>query len=130
MNLTEIGMLADKFWLEIPEHFPFAKLDEYIIMPNHVHGIIKIDNTIETLHATSPLSHATSISQGISPKKGSLASVIRSYKSVVTKNAKIINPDFSWQTRFYDHIIRDEKSLNNIRAYIKNNPENWKRLHP
>jgi hypothetical protein len=61
----------------------------------------------------------------ISPKQGSLSSVIRSYKSSVSKQAREIHADFAWQTRFHDHIIRDEESWKNIQEYILNNPARW-----
>jgi len=63
----------------------------------------------------------------ISPKKGTLSTIIRSYKSVVTKNARYIHADFAWQSRFHDHIIRDDKSFHNIATYIRNNPINWQK---
>jgi putative transposase len=53
IKLSEIGYTAYKFWSEIPDHFPFVALDEFIVMPNHLHGIIQIDDQMETLHATS-----------------------------------------------------------------------------
>ena len=61
----------------------------------------------------------------ISPKSGSVSTIIRSYKSVVTKNARKIHAYFGWQSRFHDHIIRNEKSFHTISQYIINNPENW-----
>jgi len=138
MNLSGIGEIADKFWKTIPEHFSFALLDEYVIMPNHMHGIIIINkpysgyNNVETLHATSlhgsnpdPDGNKNGKMTKISPKPGSLSTVIRSYKSAVSKHARQINPDFAWQSRFYDHVIRNNESLNKIRYYIWDNPEKW-----
>jgi len=61
----------------------------------------------------------------ISPKSGTISTIIRSYKSVVSKNAHLIHADFAWQARFHDHIIRDSKSFENIQNYIANNPLNW-----
>ena len=107
-----------------------------------MHAIISIDstNSVETLHATSSIEnesysdanktlHATSLTDDryskISPKQGSLSTVLRSYKSAVSNKAKHFNPNFSWQPRFHDHIIRDVKSLTNIQNYISNNPSNW-----
>ena len=63
----------------------------------------------------------------ISPKPGALSTIIRSYKSVVTKHARKIHVDFAWQSRFHDHIIRNDKSFHNIAAYIGNNPANWQK---
>jgi len=123
MHLTEIGKIAKTYWQEIPIHFPFVILDAFIIMPNHVHGIIIINKTVETLHATS-LPDNESMS-GISPKPGSISTIIRSFKSAVKKYGNINDIDFAWQTRFHDHIIRDEKSFNKIANYIRNNPAKW-----
>ena len=146
MVLSEIGKIADKHWRKIPDHFRYIKLDAFIIMPDHLHGIIIINeklnnNVVETLHATflpsiesdlpsikseflNPVNGKMSL---ISPKTGSLGSIIRSYKSVVSKNIHQINPDFSWQSRFNDHIIRTNRELCQIRKYIIMNPLKWDR---
>jgi len=63
----------------------------------------------------------------ISPKPGSISTIIRSYKSIVTKHARKINPAFAWQPRFYDHIIRNDESYGRIRQYITENPKNWEK---
>ncbi len=127
--LNDIGLLAQKFWAEIPQHFSHVSLDEFVIMPNHIHGIICIDEmpNVETLHATSlQNSNKNAHFQNISPKAYSLSVIIRSFKSAVSKESRKINPDFEWQSRFYDHIIRDARSFENIKNYIINNPSNWK----
>ena len=143
INLSEIGVIADKYWKTIPKHFPFVLLDEYVIMPNHMHGIIIInkpdhsnkrnenyDTNVETLHATSlhrsiPDPDGNEKIAKISPKPGSLSTIIRSYKSNVTKHARQINSDFAWQSRFFDHVIRDNESFTKIRYYIWDNPIKW-----
>jgi REP element-mobilizing transposase RayT len=117
MLLNDLGKMAEDCWLAIPTHFPNVSLDEFIIMPNHIHGIVFIDSApyVETLHATSSIANqrlrATSLQDDryskISPKQGSLSTVLRSYKSAVSNKAKHINPNFAWQPRFHDHIIRD-----------------------
>ena len=123
MILSNVGEKACQYWLEIPVHFPFVELDVFIIMPDHIHGIIAI---VETLRATS-LQTDTNRLSAISPKYGSLSSVIRSYKSALTKWCNMNNITFGWQTRFYDHIIRDDSELNRIRKYICDNPANWQK---
>ena len=138
MQLSEMGHIAHQHWFEIPEHFLFIKLGAFVVMPNHMHGILVIDHSVEslnveTLHATSLPNPATSLPQSqpikneemasISPKRGSLSSVIRSYKSAVSKQAREIHADFAWQTRFHDHIIRDESEY--WKKYILNNPKRW-----
>ena len=136
MILSDLGLIANKCWREIPCHFPFIKLDEFIIMPDHLHGIIiiieKINiDVVQTLHATFvqqiefPNGKNDKMSS-ISPKTGSLGSVIRSYKSAVSNDAHKINYGFAWQPRFYDHIIRTNTELNRIRKYIQKNPEKAK----
>ena len=140
MKLNEIGKVAHKYWSEIPNHFPFVALDEFVVMPNHVHGIIIINKAnVETLHATSLPRQRQQKYRGqnsklskISPQKYSLSSIMRSYKSAISRDAKNINPHFAWQPRYYDHIIRNENELNQIREYIINNPLKWEldRNHP
>lgn len=114
MRLTPVGEIVHRFWSEIPEHFPNIGLDEFVIMPNHMHGIIIIHECVETQHAASL------------PKPGSLSTIIRSYKSAVTRWARRnAYPKFAWQSRFYDHIIRSDESLHEIRSYIRHNPLKW-----
>ncbi len=138
MQLSEIGLLANKFWLEIPQHFPFVKLGGFVVMPNHVHGIIVIDKpdgerTVETkrhclVSTNDPTKHNTkTIGQQRFQNQGknTLSSIVGSYKSVVTKHARKIHADFSWQSRFYDHIIRNDKSFQTITDYIECNVLKW-----
>ena len=139
MKLSHLGVIADIFWHEIPARKPFIKLGEYVIMPNHIHGILIVDDVVETLHATSlqhhqqqfqtnnnipPLKNETMSKK--SPKPNSISTIIRSYKSAVTKHANRLGIANGWQTRFHDHIIRDDASCDRISNYIKNNPANWK----
>ena len=130
MQLSSIGKIADKFWLEIPRHSKYAYLDEYIIMPNHIHGIIVIDNPNNpcrdvACYVPTPNDDLSQIMSELSPKTGSLSAIVRSYKSSVTKWCKQNNYNFTWQPRFYEHIIRHDGSLDNIREYIVNNPLKW-----
>ncbi len=129
--LSPLGETARQFWADIPAHHSGVELDAFVIMPNHVHGIIILPTVpvtvVETLHATSlpPLPPPNAMS-AISPKPGSLSVIVRSYKSAVTRWAGLNGYDaFAWQSRFYDHIIRGEPSLNRIRQYIANNPLKW-----
>jgi len=90
------------FWYELPEHFSFVSLDEFVVMPNHIHGIVIIQSpaAVGTLHATSLQPVPNEFMSYISPKPGSLATVIRSYKSAVSKNVHLIDSDFSWHPRY------------------------------
>ena len=137
MKLSKIGEIAETCWQNIPEHFPFVKLGEFVIMPNHVHGIIIIDkaddgrNTTDIKHAVEMQNLASLQPEKqkplneFGPQSRNLASIVRGFKIGVTKRARRVQPDFKWQSRYYDHIVRDRKSFNTISEYIRNNPEKW-----
>lgn len=140
MVLSKIGNIVDKYWRDIPNHFPLVQLDEYIVMPNHIHGIIIIlpvemlnidvsHGKMKTLFDFQSNIIINQFMSNISPKKGSISVIIRSYKSICTKtvNQKFTSGINLWQPRFWDHIIRSEIDLNRIRKYIKNNPGKWEK---
>jgi REP element-mobilizing transposase RayT len=133
MQLSDIGALANEYWNAIPEHFPFVRLGAYVIMPNHVHGIIIIEkpkpvetpnlgvSTIQTMHAETPNLGVSTVKW----KSGTLGVIINQYKRIVTISARVIDPAFGWQSRYYDHIIRNDEEYNRITDYIVQNPTNW-----
>jgi REP element-mobilizing transposase RayT len=179
MNLSGSGIIADVLWYEIKNHATNIELGAFMVMPNHIHGIIFLngnnvtigtggsndfiaagdlyidgisDNNVETRHAlslqpnepnehiepnepnnseqspqSSPSEPQKTIGQQRFQNQGTntLSSIIGGYKSGVTKHANRLKLNFAWQSRFHDHIIRDEKSFQNISAYIVNNPQNW-----
>ncbi len=124
MHMSGIGNIAHNNWIDIPHHAQYAFIDEFIIMPDHIHGIIIIDTSVETLHATSLQDRAFDYRamSKISPKHGTLPVIIRSYKSAVTKQARKINPSFAWQERYYDRVIRDRNEYLRVQKYIRDNP--------
>jgi REP element-mobilizing transposase RayT len=210
MILSGAGVLADVFWHEIKNHHMYVELDAFVVMPNHIHGILIINKPEEkrkeeeiienkdkrnnhssyqgeenedsgnqeenqdprnldkegdsrnqdkkedsrnqdkegdsstvvacndsTLDFSSTLDIPkekespiiTEYSQhmaDISPKKDSLPSIMRSYKSAVTKHANRLGFEFGWQSKYHDHIIRDEAAYQRIAQYIVNNPSKWK----
>ncbi len=144
MKLSNIGILADVFWHEIKNHAKNVELGEFVVMPNHIHGILILNgidndiNNVETGHAQS-LQHGNqshnklgTIPETIGQQRfqnigaNSVSSIIGSYKSAVSKHANRLKLEFQWQTRFHDHIIRDDKSFQKISEYIINNPVYWK----
>ncbi len=129
MILNEIGKITEKYWQEIPKHFSFVNLDEYQIMPNHIHWVIEILQDTRRDEALPRLyTGAHPKMSKISPKQGSLSAIIGSFKSIASKTVnKKYSIMFQWQSRFYDRIIRDDESLNKIREYIINNPQMWER---
>lgn len=139
MVLSNAGMLVNKCWLEIPNHFFNTRLGTHIIMPNHMHGILILDSgdsdnrdSVETLQCnvsttTNESNDKNELMANISPKPGSVSTIIRSYKSICTKTINLQFPEmnFGWQSRFHDHIIRNNEEYKRIENYIINNPKNW-----
>lgn len=125
MILNETGEIAHNEWMKTELLRDNVQLDEFVIMPNHIHGIIEILN-VETRLAVSLPEHRNKFGP---LKKGSLSTIIGSFKSSVTKRIYEKHPQFAWQSRFYEHIIRNEHSLEYIQHYIKQNPENWDHDH-
>lgn len=136
--LSPIGKIAQKHWREIPQHFPNTKLDKFVVMPNHVHGILIIDNWNDESVETPQWGVSTN---GVSNnmiktckthhnpewKSGTIGVIINQFKSICTKNIHKIRPDFAWQPRYHDHIIRNDKEYNDIQAYILTNVANWEK---
>ena len=129
VRLSAIGEIAAQCWAENPQHHTGIELDEWIIMPNHAHGIIILVDrvaTVETLQCNVS-TVAKNQMAAISPKTGSLSVAVRSFKSAVTKLAHKTGHEFGWQERYWDRIIRNEAELNRIRNYIRANPSNWEK---
>ena len=146
MRLNMAGIFAERCWQEIPKHFSTVELDEFVIMPNHIHGLIIInhENTtpVEVQHMTIPVEvqyieplRNVNFQPNVKPKQkaayqhvipGSVGAIIRCFKSAVTRwfheNTQIKTV---WQRNFFDHIVRDESELNRIRLYIQQNPSKW-----
>lgn len=164
IQLNEIGFIAEKIWFEIPKHFSNVELDRFVVMPNHIHGIIIINKTKSDFHSgihvearliaslrESNASNANASNESNvnasnsfhtkttikSNNNGGFAGemnpmfhenisrIIRWYKGRCSFEIRKITTDFGWQTRFYDHIIRNDWSYKNIQKYIENNPNNW-----
>lgn len=114
--LTDIGEIIERSWNYITTSSSFASLDEYIIMPNHLHGIILIDNPNES--DTADVKFVM--------RKRTLSVVVRTFKAAATANARKTYPTINlWQPLFYDRIIRNEQELQRIRKYIIDNPLQW-----
>src|SRR5690606_17189475 len=149
------GVIAFILWKEIKNHAKYVELGEFVIMPNHIHGIISIrknqNNIPQSLLPTIDLSPKNPVQlenilseniPTINPnnqvtehngtnkfrrrKNRTLSSIIGSYKAAVKKYCNQLEIDFNWQVGLYDSIIRTTKELENIIHYIKNNPANWK----
>ena len=115
LQKTPIGEIAYDNWLDIPKHFSFAELDDFVVMPNHIHGILYINKPDKMDWQINKF--------GVQSQN--LASVIRGYKASVKTHATTNNIEFEWQPRYYDHVIRNEKEYLNISGYVVNNQEQW-----
>jgi putative transposase len=132
MRLSPMGRIADEHWRAIPEHFPHVELGAYVVMPNHVHGIIIITDGRDTDGRDTPWRVPTdNIEKFGKPVSGSLATIIRQYKSSVTRRIQkeLYGLDISsptiWQRNYYEHIIRNEAEYGRIHRYIESNIDNW-----
>ena len=132
MVLNEFGDIARDFWYQIEMRYPNTQIDEFIIMPNHVHGIIEIINpnplVVGAIHE-SPLPMGNDIEIIRKHRRKMLIpKIVGWYKMNTSKKINQINQTSGtkiWQRNYYDHIIRNEQSLYQIREYIKWNPRNW-----
>jgi len=122
-----IRAVVEQCWLSLPEHFPFVILDEWTLMPNHLHAVLFLEETSgRGVQLNAPTRDSSNHFSAISPRAGSLALVIRTYKAAVTSGCrKEGRDDFGWQRNYYEHIVRDERSLDRIREYIASNPFTW-----
>ncbi len=105
MQLTPIGQVAERCWRAIPDHFPAVELDEFVVMPNHLHGILWLRRS-----------------------KAALGTIVGNFKAAVTRESRRdLDPELGrlWHRSYHDHIIRTEQDLMRIRKYIKHNPQRW-----
>ena len=127
---SAIGEVTLRCWKEIPNHHANVEVDEFVVMPNHIHGVVVIldsltqgENSGRGVQLNTPTGNRFS---RISPKAGFLGVIVRTFKAAVTtwcrRNG---HPDFAWQRGYYEHVIRNERSLYRIRNYVRTNPERW-----
>ena len=122
MRLNDIGQIATDCWQDIPEHFRNAGLDEFVVMPNHIHGIIIIVGNADLRSLQQRCTQRQT-----DRSKMYLSKIVHGFKSSVTRMVRKRwgNHSFDWQKSFYDHVIRNNEDLHRVRTYIQNNPLNW-----
>jgi len=154
IRLNQAGAAVDAAWHAILDHFPRISVDEFVVMPNHVHGILVFDDFrdgsagvqhaagVGGQHAAVVAAQHAAPLQGRDPQfgpqpspslplhvtPGSLGAVVRSFKSAATKRINELcgaPGNAVWQRNYYDHVIRKEESLHRIRQYIRDNPAQW-----
>jgi putative transposase len=132
---NQLGKIAVSYFEEIPEHFNNTEIDEFIVMPNHIHGIIIIEQSITgrgELNSPSEenkghIQYALTDNKFKSPSQ-TLGAIVRGFKSPVAKRLRELKVDqelIIWQRNYYEQIIRNDLDLHNNRQYIQNNPLKW-----
>jgi REP element-mobilizing transposase RayT len=126
MVCSESGEIANQCLLDIPRHFPTVTIDASVVMPDHVHAILTIENAVQTVG----IGHARSLRRQMDPQRTrpleTLPSAIGTYKSSVTRLVRASgNTAFQWQKSYHDHIVRDAEERERICAYIWDNPKRW-----
>ena len=125
MQLNSYGRHAQECWLILPQHFAALELDEFVVMPNHFHGIVVLPAQDET---SSAHAHRSQFAQA---QAGSLGTIIGQWKIRVTQRIQKFRrenglpPVVVWQKNYYERIIRNERELEATRSYILQNPQNW-----
>jgi REP element-mobilizing transposase RayT len=128
MVLLEAGKIAQTHLLEIPERFGNVVLNEWVIMPNHIHMILIIvgDRRNMINHVPTVKTNKSGIPNNpMEMPDDTIGKMIRWYKGRVSYECRKPGLVFKWQDRFHDHIIRDRRSLENIRRYVQDNPLRW-----
>ena len=135
MKLSHVGIIANIMWFEIKNHAKNIQLGEFVVMPNHVHGILILNGNNQNVQNVQNVETRPALSLRFEPPgqqrfqnqgKNTLSSIVGSYKSAVTKHCNRLGFNFAWQSRFHDHIIRNKNSFHRISQYISNNPKKWK----
>jgi putative transposase len=129
MRSNDMAAVVRLCWNDLPKHYPNVGLDEFVIMPNHVHGIIVIlDEPITVGKRTVGDGLRPSPTRSSPTKKHPLPEIVRAFKSFSARRINEMQNTPSqpvWQRGYYDHIIRDDRSLARIREYIAHNPQRW-----
>ncbi len=130
MQLSHIGIVANILWYEIKNHADHLELGEFVVMPNHIHGILILNDKRRDkacLVSTGLTNNNKTIGQQRFQNQGknTISSIVGGYKSAVTKHIRRLGFDFAWQPRFHDYIIRNDVAYYRIVEYIEKNPQNW-----
>jgi REP element-mobilizing transposase RayT len=131
MKLNEYGKVVHREWMCTGNIRPNVELDEFVIMPNHIHGILAINYRMNVLRRGMPRRGVlpyTPANVGLRSPSQTIGAIIRGFKSTVTKSINILcnTPGIPvWQRNYFEHVIRNEKELFRIREYIRINPVQW-----
>ena len=127
MLLNSQGRIVEEEWLRTAHIRRQVTLDTFVVMPNHIHGIVVINESTFSANVGATRRVAPTHG-GHGPAPGTLGAIVGQFKSTATKriNASRGSPkSLVWQRNYYEHVVRNEESLNRIREYIVNNPQHW-----
>ena len=125
MHLSEAGRLAQVAWEDLPHHYPHVQIDVWVIMPNHMHGIVILAEAQAT-EDDMPVDVGAGLKPA--PTRHGLPEILRAFKTFSARRINALHNTVGtpfWQRNYYEHIIRNEAALNRIRQYIADNPARW-----
>ncbi len=125
MHLSEAGRLAQVAWEDLPHHYPHVQIDVWVIMPNHMHGIVILAE-VQATEDDMPVDVGAGLKPA--PTRHGLPEILRAFKTFSARRINALHNTVGtpfWQRNYYEHIIRNEAALNRIRQYIADNPARW-----
>lgn len=128
MRLNDHGRVVEEEWVQTANIRENIELDVFVVMPNHFHGILVITKGGDMGEGRGTGHRALMVERFGKPTSGSLPTIIRYFKSAVTRRISSLRGSSAepvWQRNYYEHVIRDETELDHIREYIVNNPLKW-----
>jgi len=126
MRLNDAGRMVQDAWNALPTHYSCVELDSFVVMPNHIHGIVMLNDIGARFIA--PNNNPSEENQGAMNRAPTVGEIIRTFKARCTRSINELRGTQGvsiWQRNYYEHIIRNETSLQEIREYINNNPAQW-----
>ncbi len=132
MSLSRLGQIAEQQWIRLPKRFPALELGAFVVMPNHLHGILVIHEgrgTAGNWAYSDDASYRRAPTEGFGkPVPDSIPTIVRSYKSAVAYRVHASGEMHGlplWQRNYYEHVIRDQREWERIHLYIESNPATW-----
>ena len=128
MHFSALGQMADQYWGEIANQFPYVELGNFQVMPNHIHGILIINKgkvPVEPKEALKEVKTGGFAGENNPMLQDNISRIVRWFKGRCSFEMRKIDKSFNWQSRFHDHIIRNSESFEKIQNYIVENPALW-----
>ncbi|WP_460893317.1 transposase [Rufibacter soli] len=124
MVLNSLGLIAEKQWQVVMERYRYVYSYAFVVMPNHVHGLVEINQQWDREEGETSASRPLLSLEN--PKIKSISELMGAYKSTTSKHIRLAGmPAFTWLRSFHDHILRHEQAYQNIKTYIETNPAKW-----